>query len=312
MNDISNNKNWNYVTTSDGVTERNISIKSKKTGKPLRIAHLTDLHFNFCNQRDIEENDSVLMSTLENRKWLKNGSSVENAIRTLKHAENADAIIITGDILDYLSYGCEELAIKHIFAPYKNLIAALGNHEAARRVQGNVADTMSYEEKKKRLSAFWPNDLLYSSHIIDERAMLIQMDNCSGKIGFCEEQIEPLIRDIKIARENRYIVLLFFHIHISPDDEIYSSANADKTGDEAYKENVNLNIHGISARHGSASQRVIEIIKSSADVIKGCFCGHMHSDFYCELKAENGHTIPQYILMGTPYHNGHLLNISIL
>ena len=181
-----NEKIWNYLTTEDNVTERTISINAKKSGKPIRIAHLTDLHFNFCNQRDIEENDSVLMSTLEHRKWLKNGSSVDNAIRTLAHAKNADAIVITGDILDYLSYGCEELAVKHIFKPYKNVIAVLGNHEAARRVEGKVAEAMSYDEKKKRLSAFWPNDLHYSSTVIDERVMLIQMDNCSKKIGFLD------------------------------------------------------------------------------------------------------------------------------
>ena len=101
---------WNYVTADDGVIERRIKISSKKSGKPIRISHLTDLHFNFCNQDDIKENDPVLMSTYENREWLKNGSSVENALRTLKHAEGSDAIVITGDILDYLSYGCEELA----------------------------------------------------------------------------------------------------------------------------------------------------------------------------------------------------------
>ncbi len=301
---------WNYKTADDGVIKREITIKAKKAGKPLHIAHLTDLHFNYCNQRDIEENDAVLMSTLEHREWLKGGSSVENAVRTLSHAKNADAIVITGDILDYLSYGCEELAKKYVFEPYPSLIAALGNHEAARKVQGVYPEVMSYQEKKERLQSFWPNALHYSSTVIDERVMLIQMDNCSEKIGFRAEQIVPFTEDIEKARKNNYIILLFFHVHISPESEKYAETNADLIGDEAWA-TVNLNRHGISASHGEASKKIIDLIKSSPDVIKACFCGHLHSDFYCEITANNGQTIPQYLLIGTPYQKGNLLYINI-
>ena len=307
---MSSNDIWNYVTCSDGVVERNINIKAKKEGRPLRITQLTDLHFNYCNQKDIEENDPVLMSTLKNREWLKNGESVENAKRSLEHAKNSDAIVITGDILDYLSYGCEELAIEYVFKPYPNVIAALGNHEAARKVQGEFPDTMSYAEKSSRLKAFWNGDLHYSSTILNERVMIIQMDNCSERIGFREDQIKPFSEDIELARKNDYTVLLFFHVHISPNDEKYTETQADRVGKGAW-ESANLNHHGISERHGEASEKILKIIKSSADIISGCFCGHLHSDFYCEINAENGFTIPQYILMGTPYDDGHILNIHI-
>ena len=299
-----------YATLCDDVIERTIKIKSKKSGKPLRIAHLTDLHFNYCNQKDIDENDPVLMSTLENREWLKNGSSVDNAIRTLEHAKDADAIVITGDILDYLSYGCEELAKKYVFEPYPNIIASLGNHEAARKVQGKFPEVMSYNEKEKWLRSFWCNDIFYSSKILDERVMLIQMDNCSERIGFREEQIAQFIYDLEKARKNNYIALLFFHIHISPDDERFSSVQADMVGDHSCKL-LDLNRHGIKATHGKASAKIIELIKSNANIIKGCFCGHLHSDFYCELTSADNQIIPQYILIGTPYDKGHLLNIII-
>ena len=301
---------WSYHTLSDGVVERTIKIKSKKHGRPLCIAHLTDLHFNLCNQRDIDENDPVLMSTYENREWLKNGSSVDNAIRSLEHASDADAIVVTGDILDYLSYGCEELAKNRVFAPYPNLIATLGNHEAARRVQGKYAEAMPYSEKEKRLRSFWPNDLHYSSRVIDERVMIIQIDNCSERNGFRADQTDKLIKDIDTARSNGYIALLFFHVHISPENEKYAEARSDLIGDAAYK-TADLNRYGISARHGEASSKIIEIIKSSPDVIKGCFCGHMHSDFYCDIEAEDNQIIPQYLLIGTPYDKGHLLKIIV-
>ena len=301
---------WSYTSLSDGVIERNITIKSKKAGKPIRISHLTDLHFNFCNQADIDENDPILMSTLKNREWLKNGSSVPNAVRTLEHAKNSDAIVITGDILDYLSHGCEELATEHIFKAYPNVIASLGNHEAARKVQGEFPEAMSYSKKEEWLRSFWPNDIFYSSKVIDERIMLIQMDNSSEKVGFREEQIIPLINDIQKAKENDYIVLLFFHVHISPENEKYNRVEADKIGDSSWAI-LDLNRHGIKNTHGEASEKICEIIKSNADVIKGCFCGHLHSDFYCEINADTDKAIPQYILIGTPYGNGHLLNINI-
>ena len=304
------NNIWSYVTHPDGVLERNVAVKAKKDGRPLRIAHLTDLHFNYCNQEDINENDPVLMSTLQKREWLKNGSSVENAIRTLEHAKDADAIVITGDILDYLSHGCEELATKYVFNKYPNLIASLGNHECARKVQGEFTETMSYTQKQDWLKTFWPNDIHYSSTVIDERVMIIQMDNCSEKIGFRQEQIKSLSNDIEKARSNGYIALLFFHFHISPDNEKYSKTDADKVGDASWA-TVDLNRHGISEKHGHASTEINKIIKANADVIKGCFCGHMHSDFYCEILADDGQIIPQYILIGTPYDKGHLLNINI-
>ena len=305
-----NEQIWNYSILQNGVIERNIYIKAKKHGRPLRIAHLTDLHLNYCNSKDIEENDPVLMSTYEHREWLKDGSSLPNATRVLEHTKNADAIVVTGDILDYLSYGCEELAIKHIFTPYPNIIASLGNHETARKVQGLYPETMSYAEKTERLKGFWPNELCYSSKVIDERVMIIQMDNCSNGVGFFDEQIRPLSADIETARKNGYIILLFFHIHISPNDEKYSTANACTVGDEAWA-TVDLNRYGVSEKHGVASKKICELISSSADVIKACFCGHMHSDFYCEIKAEGEKNIPQYILIGTPYGKGHLMNINV-
>jgi hypothetical protein len=312
---MSNEHIWNYSNLQDGVIERNIYIKSKKVGRPLRIAHLTDPHFNYCNQKDIEENDPILMSTLENRKWLKSGSSVENAVKTLSHAKNADAIVITGDILDYLSYGCEELAKKYIFEPYPNLIAARGNHEAARKVQGKIAETMPFEEKEKRLKALWCNDISYSSTVIDERVMIIQMDNCSRKIGFYENQIEPFKNDIEKARENGYIALLFFHVNIATDNENDEQVFANRIGDSSCKE-MNLSKDGISEKNGDASKEICDIIRNSADVIMGCFCGHLHCDLYSEISAKTksgeSQTIPQYILIGTPYGKGHLLNIEIL
>ena len=47
------------------------------------------------------------------------------------------------------------------------------------------------------------------------------------------------------------------------------------------------------------------LITSNADVIKGCFSGHKHCDFYTEINAKTADgtatVIPQYIVIGAAY-----------
>jgi hypothetical protein len=64
--------------------------------------------------------------------------------------------------------------------------------------------------------------------------------------------------------------------------------------------------------------RTHDLIRQSADVIKGVFCGHRHSDFYTEILgidqngAPNQKVIPQYILTATVYDDrGHMMKITI-
>lgn len=309
-----NNDKWRYSTASNGVIERSICISAKKRGKSIRISHLTDMHLNYCNEKDFEENDPVLMSTYEHREWLRNGASLDNAVRSLELCRGSDAIVVTGDVLDYLSYGCEALAREYVFTPYPNLIASLGNHETARKVQGKIAETMPFDEKEKRLKALWKNDLYYSSSVIDERVMIIQMDNCSHGDCFYENQVEPFKRDIARTRENDYIALLFFHINIATKNTNDERVFADMIGDASCKV-MNLSEKGISEESKGASREICEIIRNSADVIKGCFCGHLHCDLYSEIKAKTKDgeekNIPQYTLIGTPYKKGHVLHINI-
>ena len=268
-----NSKNvWKETTLPDGVLARDITIKSNKQGRPLKITQMTDTHLNLCNDKDFEENDPTLISTYENREWLKDGASAENAVR------------------------------------------CLGNHETARKVQGKIADAMPQEEKEKRIRDIWPNEIRYSSEVIDRRVMLIQMDNASKGCKFFDEQIEPLKKDLQTAKENGYIVLLFFHVNLATQNENDKNTNAINIGDKAYA-TMDFDTYGISEKNGGASAEICNIIKTNADVIKACFCGHMHSDFYTEIVATdnvgNNARIPQYILIGTPYGKGHILNINI-
>ena len=57
------------------------------------------------------------------------------------------------------------------------------------------------------------------------------------------------------------------------------------------------------------------IIASNGDIIKGCFCGHMHADYYTEIQATTPKgesvTIPQIVLNGAPYNGGNVLKITV-
>ena len=309
---------WVYSTQADGVTVRDVTVKTQKGGAALEIIQLTDLHFNYCNQQDLDENDPVLMSTYENRTWLKNGKSVENTLKCLEYAKKADQLVITGDILDYLSHGTLELTQKYIFDAYPSVMACLGNHDAVRQMQGTVAETTSLAERLEIVKAAWIHDTEYLSKVLDERVMLIQMDNASDpaqKYGcFSERQAELLKSDLKLAREKGYTVLLFYHIPLATGNPADYTATASMVGDKNGSVR-NLYTNGVGTLSTGASKEVYDLITGNADIIGGAFCGHTHNDFYTEIRAKNADgtnaVIPQYVLMGVPYGKGHILRITV-
>ncbi|MBQ2254223.1 MAG: metallophosphoesterase, partial [Clostridia bacterium] len=300
---------WEYKTEADEVVSREVTIKTQKGGEPLEIIQITDLHFNYCTEEDLK--DPVLKSTYENRKWLRDGKSVANALRCLEYAKNADQLVITGDILDYLSQGTLELTKKHIFDAFPNVMACLGNHDAVRRMQGTVAENTSLESRMEIVKNAWIHDAEYYAGVLDERVMLIQMDNASDpsqKYGsFSERQAELFEKDLKLAREKGYTVLLFYHIPLATGNPADYSATASMVGDKNGSVR-NLYTGGIGKHSVGASREVYDLITRNADIIGGAFCGHDHNDFYTEIKAKNADgtdaVIPQYILIGVPYGKG--------
>ncbi len=311
--------NWMYRIESDGLTVREISIDTDHGGEPVTVVHLTDLHFNSFHPRDFEEANPALMSTYEYRKWLAGGASVPTAVKCLEYGKTADKIVITGDILDFLSYGCIELAKKHIFEPYgQKIMASLGNHDAVRKVQGKVEDSTSLQSRLEILKKNWCNDIYYSSEILGDKVMLIQMDNSSqydeNRIPFWDHQIESLSRDLALARKHGYAVLLFFHCNISTGDPQDRRVRASMLGDKNAEYRNFYDYYAKSDSEG-ASGIVYNLIVNNGDIIKGCFCGHHHSDFYTEILAKTPSgadtVIPQYCMMASIYGQGHIFKITV-
>ncbi|MBR5528560.1 MAG: S-layer homology domain-containing protein [Clostridia bacterium] len=295
---------------------REVVIKSKKPGtEPVNIVQTTDTHFNLVNDLDEKEKNPSIMSTKIGRLWLANGSSVTPVGKAMNYARYADQTIITGDVLDYLSNGCMELVTKHLFRVDTDVMACLGNHDSTRVMQGTVPDPTSVESRREILENFWIHDIEYESRVLKDKVMCIALDDGSSR--FWDKQVELLKEDIRKARENDYIILLFYHIPLStlnPADTAVAPIAKDQTDTE------NLATGGIKPGSPGATTELYNLITSSADVIKGAFCGHWHNDYYSEILAtypdENGNpvdtVIPQYILTATVYENaGHVINITV-
>lgn len=308
-------KNWIYMDQKTKIMIREANFDSGLGGEPVTIAQITDLHFNYCNAQDFRENNPSVMSTYEHREWLRGGVSVPKAVKCLEMAATSDQIVITGDVLDYISWGNIDLMKKNIWNKYPEALVCLGNHESIRVCQGEVEDPTTLESRLEIVQEHWLHDIYYTSKIISEKVMVIQLDNgadssYSGRFWEC--QIEPLKRDLDLARQKGYVVLLFYHIPIATNntEQGVVSPIRKNAGGDVYFAN-----YGTSHNADNSSAEVYNLIINNADVIKGTFCGHLHSDYYTEIIGKNSDgtdaIIPQYVLTGVPYEEGHLMWITV-
>ena len=319
---------WTFSTDKQtGISVRDVAISTAKGGNAVTIIQLPDMHLNYCTDADLQ--NPTLKSTWENRNWLRisregdeyKSKSLKNLKSCLDFVDNErpSQLIVTGDILDYLSDGSFEFANEYIFSPFPHALACLGNHEVYQRMQGEVEETVSFGERMDILKKHWICDISYVSRVLADKVMVVVMDNASaGGFGaFTDDQFEKLTNDIATAREKNYAILLFYHIPLATENQKYTEAHAEPfvKGDRC-TEVWNFETRGIHSDSSNPStKKVYELITSSADVIKAAFCGHKHNDYYTEIIATDINraktTIPQYILIGTPYGTGNALRITV-
>ena len=65
----------------------------------------------------------------------------------------------------------------------------------------------------------------------------------------------------------------------------------------------------------AVTREVYELITHSADVIKGIFAGHFHSDIHLDIRASTPDgtptAIPQFISTALAYGAGHMMRITV-
>ena len=292
-------------------------IDSGLGGEPCEIDQITDIHFNYVSIAD--EADKEVMGTRAVRKWNREGESVKSAIKAMDVAAYADQTVITGDLLDFLSKGCIDLMKKHILERDPDVLVTLGGHELTKQMETYLPDETPMEERYAMLAEVWPHDMFYHSKEVGGKVIAVCLDNSRGL--FCECQIEKLECDIKKARDEKKIILIFAHEPIATHKyegaipAMWEMKGAGKAFDFDGE-----NCVGAKSSDDEATKKVYSLITENADVIKGFFCGHRHSAFYTEISAsyedENGKhqaTIPQWVEPGNPYldHAGMVTRIIV-
>ena len=309
---------------------REYTIDSGKGGDPVVIAQLSDFHINYCDDADTAEANPTIEATRINRFWLADAVSVERIRPQLAYAATwADQMVVTGDALDYLSIGALRLLKEEVWDKYPGILITNGNHDYIQVMSNNfasptipmVAETKSLEERYAMMQAGWSHDVIYTSKVVKDKVLVVAMDN--GRHCFLDEEVEPLKRDIALAREKGYTVLLFFHESVytnNPAEEHVDALRADDHGWEKdqdfYRNSANHFVGSPNDPPESANARIMDLIFHNADVIKGVFNGHAHEDFYTEIAAytPDGEPrfIPQVTMTGSIYGKGHIVKITVV
>lgn len=305
---------WVYVRSDNDIIMREYTIKSKKGGDPVVIAQLSDLHINMVNDEDLK--NPTIASTYQKRTFMRDGKSLENTRKVMTFAKTfADQFVITGDALDYLTTAALSALKTEIWDKYPGTIVTLGNHDYVQQMQGAVAESLSVEERYNILKSGWKHDIFYSSKVLKDKVMLVQLDNGTG--AFREEQIAPFTADIEKARKNGYIILVFCHEPLCTHNPNEKSIIALRCDDYSSRSNNNFcetRVGGSGAT--GATLTVCNLIANNADVVKGVFNGHMHADFYTEIVGKDPQTgkqvmIPQITATGSAYGKGRMVRICV-
>ena len=262
---------------------REIVIESnKQEEKPVQIIQLTDLHISYINEED--KKDEEIMHTRQCRQGYADAVNVPAVCRLMKYASEYDCTVVTGDIYDYLSSGAIELTEKYVWEPYPEVIMAVGGHDFTRQMQTGIVNKVPFEERYKTVQKAWKHDIRYYARLIQNKVLVVAMDNNTDHYrewapAYTEYQAEMLEADIKKARQNGYIILIFQHEPISTMDPKDTIVNALGAGPDKDFYNRTGNLESDDA----ATTRAYGLIRENADVVRGVFCGHLHYDYYTEI-----------------------------
>lgn len=286
--------------------------------KPFMIGAVADLHLNVCNQED--RLDDELVYTEQCRIWPENLKWAIPAAKALEACDFCDATVVLGDTLDYMSSGALNYTKANIFSKYPDALVALGGHDSTKQIQTGKPDLLPLEERLDILRAVWPHDIHYYSRELAGKIIAVVLDNSQSKYLPC--QVEKLEADIKRAREEKKIILIFQHepiISKNPKEYEVRAVIENHGSHKTKKIGLDPMIIGGAERCDEITVKVYDLITKNADVVKAIFTGHWHSQFYSEVVASYENSgekistyIPQYVISGNPYHEAGMLARIIL
>lgn len=309
-------KTWIYQLGTDGVMVRETELDFGLGGDPVELVQISDMHICLINARDEAENNPTVISSSKNSFWKWKGESIPNVRKAMEYASHFDdQTIITGDSITFLSWGALEKLQAEVWDKDPSTLITLGNHEIVMKNLGKVEETTTLDSRYNMLAEQWRHNVYYTSRIIDNKVMVVQMDNSPSR--YWDGQAERLSADIDYARANGLKILIFQHVPVSTGNPDHTAVDAIRVNDTG---SATLNFysnqaHAILPTKDAATAEVYDVITKNADVIKGIFCGHQHCDSYVEVNAttKDGEetVIPQYILTANAYENGHVMKITV-
>lgn len=301
-----------YRLENEGIMFRYARFDTTKKGEPIEILHTTDMHLNCLDAVDCIEQRPCILSTRQYRLGFRDGSTVPNTMRTMALAKFFDQTVITGDTLDYITHGTFDLMNRLIWQVCPDALVTLGGHDITRVMQGTVPDDTTLESRYELLAENWRHDIRYASRILGDKVHIVAADN--GQSRYYAPQIEKFRAEIKEARKNNRIILLFQHEPICTRNPKEIDNTPLRVNDGSGTRDFCNNFIG-SDGTDAESMEFYNLIVHNADVVRGLFCGHWHSDFYCEVLAQTSDgtetVIPQYVLTGNMYDKGHALIITV-
>ena len=257
--------NWRYVT-----------IDANKKGSTVNILQISDFHIVNTNAQDLQ--NPVTASVFEKYSGSKNGMGRTQFDEILKFTSYFDFTVGTGDNVDYMHLGALGLFKDTIFK-LDNVLLALGNHDISRMNNASVADTTTLESRYEILSQNWAHDVDYTSRVVDNTVMIIQLDNSQSK--YYGDQAIKLEADIQRARNENLTVLIFQHVPLGVNDMNQSRVTPIDGGTAQNFQKTYIG--GSKYAADTVTAKVYELIIKNADVVRGVFCGHEHEDFYTEI-----------------------------
>ena len=233
---------------------------------PVRILHLTDPHLSLANEQDAEqmkEKTAARRDVFFREAGFPERDPVGFLEEGIAYGARFDATVITGDVLDRITFGNLEAA-RGILAG-KDYLFCPGNHEFVRAEYPELFSLKA--EKRALLQTVFPGNLNFESRIAGG-VNLIAADN--SYYLWSEEQFELLKKEVSRGLP----ILLFCH---SPLEDPMRTMQPGSTR--------RVDVITAFVRQAGATD---EMIKTSCRVvdyiareplIKATFAGHFHGTF---------------------------------
>ena len=320
---FANNSALSAYRLANGLTVAEFDINWYNNGKVTDIVQLTDIHFAYQNSLDKYIAYETTADSFESggRQYYYGLPTALNAYRIMQFAMFADQTVISGDITDYVSNGTLQMAERLLFGyntnvnGYSTVMATVGNHESLESL-GTPAQTCldsskSTDEIFELVQGVWDNDISFYNKLVTNgdggnAVMVVTMDNWSNV--YTDETIPAkLSAAIAEAREAGAPVIIFQHVPIDGVNEQLVLAEG------TFAEENKVGSYGAFEAEDTLSNTVYKLITDNADVIKGIFCGHIHSFEYNEIIGTdaNNTVIPQIAIGAAHLDGGYALKINI-